>query len=141
MSEAPSTAGRVAREAGGAPALSPAQRAAWKLAAASWVALLVLAVLWEWLLAPLRPGGSWLVLKAVPLLLPLRGVLRGDVRVMQWALLLVLPYVAEGAVRAADAPPAGTMAMIAAAVGLAFFVAAIVYLRPFKAAARARPAR
>ena len=119
--------------------LSPAQRAAWRIAAASWLALLILATLWEWVLAPLRPGGSWLVLKALPLLLPLRGVLAGDVKVMQWALLLVLLYIAEGSVRAAYAPPAATMAMIEFALGLAFFAAAIVYLRPFKKAARARP--
>jgi len=122
-------------------ALLPAQRAAWKVAAASWLALLVLTVLWEWLLAPLRPGGSWLVLKGLPLLLPLRGVLRGDVKIMQWALLLVLLYIAEGSVRAADRPPAGTMAMIEIALGGLFFAAAIVYLRPFKKAARARTRR
>ena len=87
-----------------APMLSAAQRAAWRIAAACWPALLLLTVLWEWLLAPLRPGGSWLVLKALPLLLPLRGVLRGDVKTMQWALLLVLPYIAEGSVRLVDAP-------------------------------------
>jgi uncharacterized membrane protein len=119
-------------------ALSPAQRAAWRVAAGCWVALIALAVLWEWRLAPLRPGGSWLVLKALPLLLPLRGVLRGDVRLMQWALLLVLLFIAEGSVRALDPPPVGTMAMLEIVLGLAFFAAAIVYLRPFKKAARAR---
>jgi len=120
------------------PALTAAQQAARRAAAVTWVALLLLAVLWEWLLAPLRPGGSWLLLKAVPLLLPLAGVLRGDVKIMQWALLLVLLYIAEGSVRAADPPPAGTLAMIEIALGLVFFIAAIVYLRPFKKAARAR---
>jgi uncharacterized membrane protein len=120
------------------PALTAVQRAARRAAAVTWLALLLLAVLWEWLLAPLRPGGSWLLLKAVPLLLPLAGVLRGDVKVMQWALLLVLLYIAEGSVRAADPPPAGTLAMIEIALGLVFFIAAIVYLRPFKKAARAR---
>ena len=118
--------------------LSPAQRAAWRLAAGGWLALIVLTVLWEWWLAPLRPGGSWLVLKAVPMLLPLRGVLRGDVKAMQWALLLVLPYIAEGSVRAVDPPPVGAMAMAEIALGLAFFAATIVYLRPFKQAARMR---
>ena len=121
--------------------LSPAQRLAWRTAAASWVALLVLAVLWEWQLAPLRPGGSWLVLKGAPLLLPLRGVLRGDVKVMQWALLLVLAYIAEGSVRTFEAPPAGTLAVCEIALGLLFFAAAIVYLRPFKNAARMRISR
>ena len=120
------------------PALSPAQRAAWRLAAGGWLALIFLTVLWEWWLAPLRPGGSWLVLKAAPLLLPLRGVLRGDVKAMQWALLLVLPYIAEGSVRALDPPPVGALAMAEIALGLAFFAAAIVYLRPFKKAARLR---
>jgi uncharacterized membrane protein len=124
-----------------APALSPAQRAAWRVAAASWLALIALAVLWEWLLAPLRPGGSWLVLKGAPLLLPLRGVLRGDVKIMQWALLLVLAYIAEGSVRAFEAPPAGTLAVGEIALGLLFFAATIVYLRPFKKAARARTSR
>ncbi len=57
---------------------------------------------------------------------------------MQWALLLVLLYAAEGAVRVADAPPAAVLAAIELALALAFFAAAIVYLRPFKKAARAR---
>jgi uncharacterized membrane protein len=118
--------------------LTAAQRTAGRTAAASWLGLLALAVLWEWQLAPLRPGGSWLVLKALPLLLPLRGVLRGDVKAMQWALLLVLLYIAEGSVRVVDAQPAGTLAMIEIALGLLFFAAAIVYLRPFKQAVRAR---
>jgi len=120
------------------PSLTPAQRTAWRVAAASWLALLALVVLWEWQLAPLRPGGSWLLLKALPLLLPLRGVLRGDAKAMQWATLLVLLYIAEGSVRVYDAPPVRVLAAIEMAIGLTFFVAAIVYLRPFKQAARAR---
>ena len=65
-------------------------------------------------------------------------MLRGDVKVMQWALLLVLAYIAEGSVRAFEAPPAGALAMSEIALSLLFFAAAIVYLRPFKKAARAR---
>jgi uncharacterized membrane protein len=121
-----------------AAALSPAQRTAWCVAAAGWVALLVLTVLWEWQLAPLRPGGSWLVLKGAPLLLPLRGVLRGDVPAMQWATLLSLLYIAEGSVRVFEARPVGALAIVEMVLGLLFFVAAIVYLRPFKQAARGR---
>lgn len=120
-----------------APTLTPRQHAAWRVAVASWLGLLLLVVLWEWQLAPLRPGGSWLVLKALPLLLPLRGVWRGEVMAMQWAVLLSLLYIAEGTVRIFDAPPASAMAAIEIAVGLAFFVAGIIYLRPFKQAARA----
>jgi uncharacterized membrane protein len=124
-----------------APSLTPAQRAAWRAAVASWTALLLLAVLWEWQLAPLRPGGSWLVVKALPLLLPLRGVWRGDVMAMQWAVLLSLLYIAEGTVRIFDGWPANAMAALEIAIGMVFFVAGIVYLRPFKQAARAGAAR
>jgi len=103
-----------------------------------WLALIALAVLWEWLLAPLRPGGSWLVLKSLPLLLPLRGVLRGDVKVMQWALLLVLLLRGRRQRACGRRSARRTMAMIQTAIGLVFFASAIVYLRPFKKAARAR---
>jgi len=50
-------------------------------------------------LAPLRPGGSWLALKALPLVLLWFGVAQGRVRVAQWTLLLLPLYVAEGIVR------------------------------------------
>jgi len=120
---------------------TPTQQTARRVAAAAWVALLLLTVLWEWQLAPLRPGGSWMVLKGLPLLLPLAGVLRGDVKAMQWALPLSLLYLAEGSVRIFDAPPAAALAAIEILLALAFFVAAIVYLRPYKLAAKARSHR
>ncbi len=117
--------------------LPMAQRIAARLATAAWVALLVLAVSWESLLAPLRPGGSWLVLKALPLLMPLRGIVRGDVKAMQWVLLVLL-YIGEGSVRLADASPVDMLATVELAFGALFFVAAIAYLRPFKLARRGR---
>jgi uncharacterized membrane protein len=117
--------------------LSHAQRRARHLAAASWILLLALCVLWEWQLAPLRAGGSWLVLKAAPLLPPLRGVWRGDAYAMQWALLLVPLYFCEGVVRTFDAQPVARLAWIETVLSLVFFISAIVYLRPFKRAARA----
>jgi uncharacterized membrane protein len=119
-------------------ARSTTQRAAARGAFAAWIALIVLAVLWEWQLAPLRTGGSWLVLKAVPLLAPLRGVWRADAYAMQWALLLVLLYLCEGLVRSFEPAPVRPLALAEAALSLLFFVAAIVYLRPLKRAARQR---
>ena len=84
------------------------------LHAASIVALLLLIALclaWELFLAPLRPGGSWLVLKALPLLLPLRGLLRGNRYTCQWASLLVLAYFVEGVVRTfSETPPSQFLA-------------------------------
>ena len=65
-------------------------------AVASLIALIALCVAWEMVLAPLRPGGSWLVLKVIPLLLPLRGVLKRDIYTLQWSSMLILLYFAEG---------------------------------------------
>ena len=48
-----------------------------RLASISLVGLIFLCIAWELWLAPLRPGGSMLVLKALPLLFPLFGILRG----------------------------------------------------------------
>lgn len=71
-----------------------------RTAAASLVALIVLCIAWEARIAPLRPGGSMLVLKALPLLAPLPGILRGRRYTHQWTSLLSLAYAMEGIVRA-----------------------------------------
>jgi len=73
-----------------------------RLASASLVALLFLCLAWELWLAPLRPGGSMLALKALPLLLPLFGILRGKRYTHQWTSMLALAYITEGLVRAAS---------------------------------------
>jgi uncharacterized membrane protein len=99
-------------------------------ACASLIFLIFLCVAWELRLAPLRPGGSWLVLKALPLLAPLFGVLRGKRYTYQWASMLILAYFAEGVVRAAS--ETGVTAALAAleiALALLFFAAAIGYVR------------
>jgi len=118
--------------------ISSRQRVAWHIAVAAWLSLIALAVLWETWIAPLRPGGSWLALKALPLALALRGLLRADPYTMQWALMLSLLYVLEGAVRVLEAAPVNVLAGIEIALATLFFAAAIVYLRPLKQAARAR---
>ena len=108
-------------------------------ASVSLIALIALCLLWELWLAPLRPGGSWLVLKVLPLLLPLRGVLKGSLYTMQWASMLILLYFMEGVVRAySDPAPASVlMASIEIALTLVFYLCAIFYVRPAKRAARA----
>lgn len=69
-----------------------------RVASAAYLALLALSVLWEGWLAPAArvPPGFWLTLKAVPLLLPLFGVLHGRPKAHVWAELLVLLYFMEG---------------------------------------------
>jgi uncharacterized membrane protein len=116
------------------PARPPLRR----LAFALWFTLLVLCVAWEAFLAPLRPGGSWLVLKALPLALLAPGVARGALKPMQVAVLIVLLYVAEGAVRLADGATVARLAAAELLLAVGFFCAAVAYLAPFKRAARQR---
>ena len=105
-------------------------RHAYLAACASLIALILLCVAWELSLAPLRPGGSWLALKVLPLLVPLPGVLHGRVYTHQWALLLVPAYFIEGVVRAwSESGSSGQLALIEIALTVAFFVSAIGFVR------------
>lgn len=105
-------------------------RAAWMAACAAWIGLILLGLAWELALAPLRPGGSWLVLKVLPLLVPLMGLLHGRRYTFRWSSLLVWAYMVEGAVRAmSDAGPSARLALVEIALGAAFFAAAVAYLR------------
>jgi uncharacterized membrane protein len=105
-------------------------RALHAAACTSLMALIALCIAWEWLLAPLRPGGSWLVLKALPLVLPLPGIMQGRRYTYQWTALLALAYFVEGIVRAySESGTAATLAVIEIALALVFFSAAFFYLR------------
>ncbi|MBE0625638.1 MAG: DUF2069 domain-containing protein [Burkholderiales bacterium] len=96
----------------------------------SLLTLIFLCLAWELSLAPLRPGGSWLALKALPLLLPLMGVLHGRRYTYQWASMLILAYFAEGAMRAfADTGTSAALALAEALLSLVFFASAVVYAR------------
>jgi uncharacterized membrane protein len=100
------------------------------LACATWIALILLTVWWEGAGAPLREGGSALVFKGLPLLLPLRGLLYGRLKSIQWAALLTLPYLTEGLTRAwADPQPAAAYALAQALLCCTFLVVAWVWLK------------
>lgn len=107
-------------------------------AAASLVALIALLVAWEMVVAPLKPGGSLLALKALPLLLPLRGVLKRDVYTLQWSSMLILLYFIEGVVRGySDRDEMSRMmAWGETALVCIYFTCALLYLRPYKKAAK-----
>ncbi len=105
--------------------------------AVSLILLILLGVAWELALDPLRPGGSWMVLKVLPLLLPLRGVLKRNLYTMQWSSMLILLYLAEGIVRAtSDKGLSATLGWIEAALVCVFFFCTVLYLRPYKQAAK-----
>lgn len=106
------------------------------LAAAALVALIVLALAWELWLAPLRPGGSLLALKALPLALPLGGILAGRRYTYQWSSMLILAYFAEGVTRAwADAGMARSLAVLEMALSVVFFAAVVSFARLSRAGA------
>jgi uncharacterized membrane protein len=104
----------------------------------SLLTLIALCIAWEWALAPLRPGGSWLVLKVLPLLLPLRGVIKRDVYTMQWSSMLILLYFTEGVVRGFSDRSAfsAMLGLIEAGLAFLFFLCTVFYLMPYKKAAR-----
>jgi uncharacterized membrane protein len=113
------------------------KRAAALGATAALLALIVLSVAWEWWLAPLRPGGTALVLKAVPLLLALPGVWRRRLYTLQWASMLILLYFAEGIVRGwSDRGLSARLGWLEVALTVAFFVCTLAYVAPFKRAAK-----
>jgi len=100
------------------------------LASASLIALIFLCLAWELVLAPIRPGGSTLALKALPLLLPLMGILKGRRYTYQWAPMLVLAYFTEGVVRAwSDTGLSAWLAGAEIVLSVVFFFAAIYYAK------------
>jgi len=100
-------------------------------ASASLIALIFLCLAWELRLAPVQPGGSWLALKAFPLLLPLFGILNGRRYTYQVSSLLILFYLMEGLVRATSDPPGFSRALAAAEImlSLIFFASVVSYAR------------
>ncbi len=97
---------------------------------ASLIALIVLGIVWEGMAAPLRSGGSWLILKVVPLLFPLFGLLRGKRYTFQWSAMFILFYFVEGVVRAwSDKGLSAVFALVEVVLTVIFFIAAILYAR------------
>ena len=110
-----------------------------RLALSSLIALFLWCIVWEIWLAPLKPGGSLLFLKALPLAFAIRGVAKSSLYTLQWASMLILLYFMEGVVRVASDPPGPSimMAWVEIVLSTVFFVAALAYLRPAKKAAKA----
>lgn len=102
-------------------------------------ALLISNVLWELWLAPIKPGGSWLVLKILPLLFTLPGILRRNNYTLQWTSMLVLLYFTEGVVRASSDlnPVSRYLAGLETVFSVILFSAILTYLRPIKLAHKA----
>lgn len=105
-------------------------------AIASLSCLIVLCLAWELWLVPLREGGSWLALKALPLCLAWGGIVRGRVYTFQWSCMLVLAYFAEGVMRLLDVPYAGRLCAAAAVLlSTVFFSACLLFVKRIRESA------
>lgn len=112
---------------------------AWhRLALGAYIALIMLTLAWEGWLAPVpqAPPGLWLMLKALPLLLPLFGLLAGRPRAFAWAVLLILFYLIEALVLVVARRDFGLdwrsplpYAWLELLLTFTFFLAAIFFLR------------
>ena len=117
--------------------LTPTQQRLHLISSISLVLLIVLCIVWELVLAPLRPGGSWMVIKVLPLFAPLFGTLKKNVYTLQWASMFILLYFTEGVVRAwSDHGLSQLLAGLEVVFSTTFFVCAIFFLRPYKQAAK-----
>jgi uncharacterized membrane protein len=117
--------------------LTPTQRRLHLLCLVSLLGLIGLCIAWELVLAPLRPGGSWVVLKVLPLFFPLIGTLRRNLYTMQWASMMILLYFTEGVVRAwSERGLSQGLAGAEIVLALVYFFCAIFFLQPYKRAAK-----
>ena len=99
-------------------------------AAAFLIALIFLGTAWETFLAPVKPGGSWLVLKVLPLLAALPGVLRGRRYTYKWTTLVIWLYAAEGALRTyTDTGLSARLAFVESILCAGYFGAAVAFVR------------
>lgn len=101
------------------------------LAVGSLLGLIMLGLAWEMRLAPLRPGGSWMALKVLPLVIPLAGLLKNRMYTYRWVSLLVWLYFTEGVVRAwSDALPLSrALAGLEIALCLVLFASCAAHVR------------
>lgn len=100
------------------------------LTVAGVLALMALCVAWELWLAPLRPGGTLLALKALPLALSLAGLLKRRMYTYRWLSLMIWLYCTEGLVRAtSDAAPSSYYAWAEVLLCLLIFTACTLHIR------------
>jgi uncharacterized membrane protein len=100
------------------------------LAVGSVLGLIVLGVAWELFLAPIKPGGSILALKVLPLCFPLAGLLKNRMYTYRWVSLMVWLYFTEGVVRAySDRAPSNYYAMAEVFLCCTLFAACALHVR------------
>lgn len=105
-------------------------KAAWWSSMILLTLLVALCLAWELRLAPVRAGGSWMVLKVVPLLLLARGLLHARRRTFQLGTLLIWLYFTEGVMRAwSDSGLSAVLAGMEVGLSLALFASMVWFCR------------
>jgi len=100
------------------------------MAVGSLMGLIVLGLAWELWLAPVRPGGTLLALKVLPLCIPLTGLLKNRMYTYRWLSLMVWLYFTEGVVRASgDRAPSNYLAMLEVVLCVVLFAACALHVR------------
>lgn len=102
------------------------------IAAISYLALLLLQVFWHFLLPAPNGSQSWLLalIAAAPLLLPLKGVLKGQIRGMTWAGYLMMLYFSIGVMESWSNPPQRIPALVQTALSVLCVFAFFRYRPP-----------
>lgn len=104
-------------------------RLARNAAIAGTLALFILCIAWEAYLAPLR-AGSLLWIKALPLLLPLRGLIMERRYTYQWTSMFIMLWFTEGVMRAwSDRGTSQILAGVEVALSVLIFAATVIYCR------------
>ena len=121
------------------PTASPQVLRTQGVAVVSLLLLIVLCVMWELSWAPIKPGGSWLAIKALPLALPLAGFLKRRLYTFRWVSLVIWLYFIEGVVRAYSDPwPSNALALGELSLCLILFISCALHVKYRFAAAKAQ---
>lgn len=93
----------------------------------TWLSLVLLQPAWHAVLPPPQGSGNWMLatVATAPLLLPLRGVWRGELRAVTWAGYLAMLYLMIGVVEAWANPPQRIAALLQVALVTLFVAAAL----------------
>jgi uncharacterized membrane protein len=102
------------------------------------ILLCILCIAWEWFLAPLRPNGSFMVLKSLPIVFLLPGLYRGANYQLQTLSMVILLYFLEGVSRLFEKGLNPWLAGLELILSSVIFFAVLMYLGPLKKAAKAK---
>lgn len=96
--------------------------------------LILLCIFWESFIAPIRVGGSWLILKMLPLLFPFFAILKNknNRKNYQRLSLIIQLYLLESLVRITDKFPINYLAITELIFSLLIFILLVLQLRCLK---------